>query len=166
MDWWLPMGDNWPRLVLTAGLIGAVSLLEAISIAKALAERNGDTVDADEELLGARASWKERVHKQIAIYLHEEGCCQPRRETPCGEEHLCDHGAPDKCWSVGWFAGCCVTWSVTVCVQGLECATWRVRCSAHILQLVRSHGLLWRALPVARQARSPALASLCPSSLD
>lgn len=47
------MGDNWPRLVLTAGLIGAVSLLEAISIAKALAERNGDTVDADEELLGA-----------------------------------------------------------------------------------------------------------------
>ncbi len=53
------MGDNWPRLVLTAGLIGAVSLLEAISIAKALAERNGDTVDADEELLGARASLKE-----------------------------------------------------------------------------------------------------------
>lgn len=48
------MGDNWPRLVLTAGLIGAVSLLEAISIAKALAERNGDTVDADQELLGAR----------------------------------------------------------------------------------------------------------------
>ena len=46
------MGDNWPRLVLTAGLIGAVSLLEAISIAKALAERNGDTVDADQELLG------------------------------------------------------------------------------------------------------------------
>ncbi|EIE27094.1 sulfate permease [Coccomyxa subellipsoidea C-169] len=52
VDWWLPMGDNWPRLVLTAGLIGAVSLLEAISIAKALAERNGDTVDADQELLG------------------------------------------------------------------------------------------------------------------
>lgn len=49
------MGDNWPRLVLTAGLIGAVSLLEAISIAKALAERNGDTVDADQELLGAHA---------------------------------------------------------------------------------------------------------------
>ncbi len=46
------MGDNWPRLLITAGLIGAVSLLEAISIAKALAEVNGDHVNADQELLG------------------------------------------------------------------------------------------------------------------
>ena len=52
MSWWLPLGDNWPRLLITAGLIGAVSLLEAISIAKALAEVNGDHVNADQELLG------------------------------------------------------------------------------------------------------------------
>lgn len=52
MGWWLPLGDNWPRLLITAGLIGAVSLLEAISIAKALAEVNGDHVNADQELLG------------------------------------------------------------------------------------------------------------------
>jgi MFS superfamily sulfate permease-like transporter len=30
-----------------------LSLLEAISIAKALAKRSGDTVDANQELLGA-----------------------------------------------------------------------------------------------------------------
>ena len=52
MGWWLPLGENWPRLLITAGLIGAVSLLEAISIAKALAEVNGDHVNADQELLG------------------------------------------------------------------------------------------------------------------
>ena len=52
MGWWLPLIDNWPRLLITAGLIGAVSLLEAISIAKALAEVNGDHVNADQELLG------------------------------------------------------------------------------------------------------------------
>ncbi len=52
VSWWLPLGDNWPRLLITAGLIGAVSLLEAISIAKALAEVNGDHVNADQELLG------------------------------------------------------------------------------------------------------------------
>ena len=50
------MGDNWVRLVMTALLIGAVSILEAISIAKALAEKHGDAgVDADHELLGM--SW-------------------------------------------------------------------------------------------------------------
>lgn len=52
VGWWLPLGENWPRLLITAGLIGAVSLLEAISIAKALAEVNGDHVNADQELLG------------------------------------------------------------------------------------------------------------------
>jgi MFS superfamily sulfate permease-like transporter len=55
IGWWVPLTDNWPRLLLTAGLIGAVSLLEAISIAKALSERNGDTVDANQELLGGLA---------------------------------------------------------------------------------------------------------------
>ena len=53
VGWWLPLGPAWPRLVLTAGLIGTVSLLEAISIAKALAELSGDAVNADQELLGA-----------------------------------------------------------------------------------------------------------------
>lgn len=48
----LPLGANWPRLVATAILIGAVSILEAISIAKALAEQNGDRVSADRELFG------------------------------------------------------------------------------------------------------------------
>ena len=52
VSWGLPLGENWPRLLITAGLIGVVSLLEAISIAKALAEVNGDHVDADQELLG------------------------------------------------------------------------------------------------------------------
>ena len=52
VGWWLPLGENWPRLLVTAGLIGAVSLLEAISIAKALAEVHGDHVNADQELLG------------------------------------------------------------------------------------------------------------------
>ena len=52
VSWWLPLEDNWPRLLITAGLIGAVSLLEAISIAKALAEVHGDHVNADQELLG------------------------------------------------------------------------------------------------------------------
>ena len=52
VSWWLPLGENWPRLLITAGLIGVVSLLEAISIAKALAEVNGDHVNADQELLG------------------------------------------------------------------------------------------------------------------
>lgn len=52
VSWWLPLGEYWPRLLITAGLIGVVSLLEAISIAKALAEVNGDHVNADQELLG------------------------------------------------------------------------------------------------------------------
>ena len=50
---WLHFGSNWPRLVLTTVLIGVVSVLEAISIAKALAERSQETVDPDRELLGS-----------------------------------------------------------------------------------------------------------------
>ena len=56
VSWWVP-GESarWPGLVLTAALIAAVSLLEAISIAKSLAEVAGDTINANQELLGARA---------------------------------------------------------------------------------------------------------------
>lgn len=88
VDWWLPLGDNWPRLVLTAGLIGAVSLLEAISIAKALAERNGDTVDAGQELLGAFSTltmvWQ--MLKKDCPYLGtppNSGCGAPEIRTGC-----------------------------------------------------------------------------------
>ncbi len=89
VSWWLPLGDNWPRLLITAGLIGAVSLLEAISIAKALAEVNGDHVNADQELLG-EALWlqyraletsycDENTHL-CCIFCHD-GCAKRRNLT-------------------------------------------------------------------------------------
>ena len=56
VSWWVPAdAARWPGLLLTAALIAAVSLLEAISIAKSLAEVAGDTINANQELLGARA---------------------------------------------------------------------------------------------------------------
>lgn len=50
-QWW-PLDRHWPQLAKTALLIGAVSILEAISIAKALAERHGDKISPDRELVG------------------------------------------------------------------------------------------------------------------
>ncbi|DBA76202.1 TPA: hypothetical protein ACH3X1_009930 [Trebouxia sp. C0004] len=53
-SWWLPM-DNFPQLAATAVVISFVSLLESISIARALAEPQQDVLhplDANQELLG------------------------------------------------------------------------------------------------------------------
>jgi len=69
VSWWLPLGEYWPRLLITAGLIGVVSLLEAISIAKALAEVNGDHVNADQELLGKAASKSSQVKLAIVFQM-------------------------------------------------------------------------------------------------
>lgn len=52
--WWFPM-DNFPQLAATALVISFVSLLESISIARALAEPQQDVLhplDANQELLG------------------------------------------------------------------------------------------------------------------
>ena len=53
VGWWLPAAGEPLRMAITAVEIAGVSLLEAISIAKALGERHGDRVDADQELLGS-----------------------------------------------------------------------------------------------------------------
>ena len=56
-SWWLPM-DNFPQLAATAVVISFVSLLESISIARALAEPQQDVLhplDANQELLGELA---------------------------------------------------------------------------------------------------------------
>ena len=61
VSWWLPgagqlpggIAVSLPNLAVTAVLIAGVSLLEAISIAKSLAQATGDTINADQELLGA-----------------------------------------------------------------------------------------------------------------
>lgn len=55
--WWVPM-DHFPQLATTAVVISFVSLLESISIAKALAEPQQDVLhplDANQELLGEHA---------------------------------------------------------------------------------------------------------------
>lgn len=54
VDWWLPM-NSLPQLVITAVVISFVSLLESISIARALAEPQQDVLhplDPNQELLG------------------------------------------------------------------------------------------------------------------
>ena len=54
VSWWLPM-DNFAQLVITAVVISFVSLLESISIARALAEPQQDVLhplDPNQELLG------------------------------------------------------------------------------------------------------------------
>ena len=68
---WLSFGSHWPRLGLTAVLIGAVSILEAISIAKALAEKSQDleAVDPDRELLGESGIQKGRPSQVLMCLL-------------------------------------------------------------------------------------------------
>ena len=54
VSWWLPM-NQFPQLVITAVVISFVSLLESISIARALAEPQQDLLhplDPNQELLG------------------------------------------------------------------------------------------------------------------
>lgn len=54
VDWWLPM-SSLPQLVITAIVISFVSLLESISISRALAEPQQDVLhplDPNQELLG------------------------------------------------------------------------------------------------------------------
>lgn len=52
--WWLNVAPASPLgLLRTAAVIVPVSLLEAVSIAKALGERVGDRVDPDVEIFGA-----------------------------------------------------------------------------------------------------------------
>ena len=70
MTEWFPLDSKWPRLVRTALLAGTVSVLEAISIARALGDRHGDKVDADQELLGALPSSADRVDTQARCAVH------------------------------------------------------------------------------------------------
>lgn len=91
----------------------------------------------------------------------------------CGLKHpagrnTCVNTVPQKvlvCWLGCWLL-CDWKCDCACPMQGLECATWRVRCSVHTHQLVHLPGLLWRALPVARQARPPVFASSCPHVSD
>ena len=58
VDWWLPL-DNFWQLASTAVVISFVSLLESISIARALAEPQQDVLhplDPNQELLGVRST--------------------------------------------------------------------------------------------------------------
>lgn len=51
VSWWLPM-ENFLRQLTLAAAITLVSLLEAISIAKALGEKHGDRIDPSIEIQG------------------------------------------------------------------------------------------------------------------
>lgn len=128
------MGDNWPRLVLTAGLIGAVSLLEAISIAKALAERNGDTVDADQELLGAR------LPLRVPLSHHTPLAFQSSHSVATKQ-------LPSEVMVFPKYDRVCVH------AQGWVCAIWRAQSSAPIPRLVPSRVQQLPAQQEARQVR-------------
>ena len=66
--WWLPMA-RFPQLAATAVRISFVSLLESISIARALAEPQPDVrhpLDANQEMLGT-AQYRNQCHHQLFI---------------------------------------------------------------------------------------------------
>ena len=67
---WCPLDSKWYRLVRTALLAGTVSVLEAISIARALGDRHGDKIDANQELLGALLPSADSVVTQARCAVH------------------------------------------------------------------------------------------------
>jgi MFS superfamily sulfate permease-like transporter len=51
--WWLPLQGDLPQLAVVAATVTLVGLMESIAIGKALADRTGQALDANQELLGA-----------------------------------------------------------------------------------------------------------------
>ena len=68
VGWWTPLG-SLARLLPTAASISVVSLLEAISIARAIAFRHNDAISPRQELFGEAC----RLAPSLAVTTSAEG---------------------------------------------------------------------------------------------
>ena len=84
---WFPLGSSWVRLMATALLVGPVSILEAISIARALAERHDEKLEANTELLG-QYPVRERVRVRVHVLVRAQCGNAPMDNAECACWHV------------------------------------------------------------------------------